>query len=118
MLIVLTTLPGVSLDNELLAVLAVGGPVGLGTYLAWVNQIWPVPTRVRGLVAALAGGLVGAWLGFNATGGLPAVITATVGTAAGANLALIFLDVYEARRGRRHVTSALSVGPEGESIRV
>lgn len=34
-LVVITTLPGVPLDHELLAVLSVGLPIGLGIYFAW-----------------------------------------------------------------------------------
>ena len=37
-LIVITTMPGVPLDDELLAVISVGLPIGLGIYLAWVNR--------------------------------------------------------------------------------
>ena len=37
-LIVITTMPGVPLDNELLAVLSVGVPVGLCIYWGWVHR--------------------------------------------------------------------------------
>jgi pimeloyl-ACP methyl ester carboxylesterase len=47
-LIVLTTLPGVPLDNEVLAVLGVGVPVGLGIYWAWVNRDWSAKTKGTG----------------------------------------------------------------------
>ena len=40
-----------------------------------------------------AGALVGAWLGFNATDGLLALITTIVGAAVGANLTLLALDI-------------------------
>ena len=43
-LIVITTLPGVPLDDELLAVLSVGVPVGLGIYWAWVHRDWSATT--------------------------------------------------------------------------
>ena len=46
-LIVLTTMPGVPLDGELLAVLAVGVPVGPGIYWAWVNRDWSPRRRRR-----------------------------------------------------------------------
>ena len=39
-LIVLTTMPGVPLDDALLAALSVGVPIGLGIYFAWVNRDW------------------------------------------------------------------------------
>ena len=37
-LFVLTIAPTVPLDNELLAVLSIGTPVGLGIYFAWVRR--------------------------------------------------------------------------------
>jgi hypothetical protein len=55
-------------------------------------------TKATGVAAATGGGLVGAWLGFNATEGLFALITAIVGAAVGAHLVLILLNISEARR--------------------
>jgi pimeloyl-ACP methyl ester carboxylesterase len=92
-LIVLTTMPGVALDNELLAALSIGGPIGLGLYLAWVNRDWSARTKVTGLAAAVTGALIGARLGFNTTEGLVAVLTTTVGAAVSGNLALLALDI-------------------------
>jgi hypothetical protein len=92
-LIVITTMPGIPLDDELLAGLCVGVPIGLGIYLAWVNRDRPAETKAMGFAAALAGGLVGAWLGFHATTDLLALITAIVGATAAANLTLILLDM-------------------------
>jgi hypothetical protein len=92
-LIVITTMPGVPLDDELLAMLSVGVPVGLGTYLAWVRRDWSAQTKSIGFAAAAAGALAGAWLGFHATTGLVALVTAIAGSIAGANLALILLDM-------------------------
>jgi hypothetical protein len=63
-LIVITTLPDVPLDDELLAALSIGGPIGLGIYLAWVNRDWSARTKFTGFAAALAA-LIGARLGFN-----------------------------------------------------
>ena len=40
-MIVLVALPTVPLDDELVAGLSIGLPIGLGTYLAWVNRDWP-----------------------------------------------------------------------------
>src|SRR6266511_1382646 len=37
-LVVMTTMPTVPLDDQLLAVASIGVPVGLGIYLAWVNR--------------------------------------------------------------------------------
>jgi pimeloyl-ACP methyl ester carboxylesterase len=92
-LIVITTMPRVPLDDELLAALSIGAPVGLGLYLAWVHRDWSARTKITGFAAAVAGALVGARLGFNATEGLFAVITTIVGAAAGGNLALLALDI-------------------------
>jgi pimeloyl-ACP methyl ester carboxylesterase len=92
-LIVLTTRWALPLDDELLAVLSVGVPVGLGIYWAWVHRAWPAQDKRIGLTAAAGGGLVGAWLGFHATPGLLALLTAIAGAIAGANLMLILFDM-------------------------
>jgi pimeloyl-ACP methyl ester carboxylesterase len=96
-LIVLTTMPGVTIDNELLAVLAVGVPVGLGIYWAWVHRDWDAGTKTTGFVAATVGALVGAWLGFNVTEGLAALLTAIVGAAVASNLILLVIDITSER---------------------
>jgi pimeloyl-ACP methyl ester carboxylesterase len=95
-LIVITTMPGVPLDDELLAMLSVGLPVGLGIYLAWVRRD-SAQSKAVGLAAAAAGALAGAWLGFHATVDLLALVTAIAGAVAGANLTLILLDMSQAR---------------------
>jgi pimeloyl-ACP methyl ester carboxylesterase len=100
LIIVLVALPTVPLDNELLAALSIGVPIGLGTYWAWVNRDWASRTKSIGLAAAMAGALVGAWIGFNAKPGLIAVITTIVGAAVGANLTLVALDIAWDRRVR------------------
>jgi pimeloyl-ACP methyl ester carboxylesterase len=99
-LLVIATMPGTPLDSELLATLSVGMPVGLCIYWAWVDRDWPVKTRMTGFALALAGALAGAWLGFHAAVDLLALVTAIVGASAGANLALILLDVAWSRQAR------------------
>jgi hypothetical protein len=99
-LVVLTTMPTVPLDDELLACLSIGLPVGLGIYLAWVHRDWQASARTVGRAAALGGALVGAWLGFHVEAGLFGVLTAIAGAGAGANLTLIFLDVARERTVR------------------
>jgi len=99
-LIVITTMPGVPLDDELLAALSVGVPIGLGVYFAWVNRDWTVTTKSTGLAAAAGGALVGAWLGFNATEDLLALVTAIVGAGVGGNLTLLALDIAWDRQVR------------------
>jgi pimeloyl-ACP methyl ester carboxylesterase len=99
-LIVLTTMPGVRIDNELLVVLSVGVPIGLGTYWTWVHRALSARSKRVGIAAAAAGALAGAWLGFHATDGLLALFTAIVGALAGANLAMILLDMSRGRSTR------------------
>ena len=66
-LIVITTMPGVPLDNAAARDLSVGVPVGLGIYWAWVRpRLAGLGASVSGFAAASAGALVGAWLGFHA----------------------------------------------------
>ena len=95
-LIVLATMPGVAIDDEPVVALSVGLPVGLGIYLAWVHRDWDRQRKGVGLAAAVAGALVGAWLGFHAMPGFAALITAIFGAIAGANLVLILLDMTRA----------------------
>ena len=99
-LIVLTALPTVPLDDELLAALSVGLPIGLGIYFAWVHRDWSRQSKATGLAAAAGGALVGAWLGFNTMEGLFALITAIVGAVVGANLTLLALDIAWDRQQR------------------
>jgi pimeloyl-ACP methyl ester carboxylesterase len=89
--------PGVSLDNQLLAVLGIGIPVGLGIWLAWVSPDRRHNATIQGFVGALAGALLGGWLGFHAGGGFMSLGTTVIGAIAGANLALILLDLWHAR---------------------
>jgi pimeloyl-ACP methyl ester carboxylesterase len=99
-LIVITTMPGTPLDDELLAAFSVGVPIGLGVYFAWVHRDWAARTKATGLAAGLGGALVGAWLGFHATEGLLALITSIVGAAVGGNIAMLGLDIAWDRQVR------------------
>ena len=92
-LIVLTTMPGTPVDGELLSALSIGAPIGLGAYFAWVRRDWSARTKSIGFAAAAGGALVGAWLGFNVTAGMLALITTIAAAAVGANLTLILLDI-------------------------
>ena len=96
--------PTLPLDNQALGVLSIGIPIGLGIYWAWVDPDWAKDARSRGFLAAAGGALIGAWLGFNATVGLLALITSILGAAAAANLALITYDVSRARSARSAAT--------------
>jgi hypothetical protein len=99
-------MPGTPLDDELLAGLSVGLPIGLGIYLAWVNRNWSARTKATGFAAAVAGALVGSWLGVNTTDGLLALITAIVGATVGANLLLLVLDIAWDRQARDRFAEA------------
>ena len=94
--LMLATMPSVPIDDDLLVALSVGVPVGLGIYLAWVHRDWASQKKGLGIAAAVAGALVGAWLGFHATAGFMALITAIFGAIAGGNLLLILLDMVRA----------------------
>jgi hypothetical protein len=96
-LIVLTALPDVTISNRLLMVSAVGTPTGLGVYWAWVHRDWRTSTKGMGRAAVAAGTLGGAWLGSQAAAVPLALLTAIAGAVAGANLALLMLDLWRAR---------------------
>lgn len=113
-LIVMTTLPTIPLDDELLVVLSIGAPIGLGIYWAWVHRDWSARTRTAGFSAAMGGALMGAWLGFHTTSGLLADVTTIVGAAACANLTLIVLDTLWARSVRDRIpATTVSPAPSG-----
>jgi len=95
-LIALTALPTVPLNDELLVCLAVGVPVGLGLFCAWVEPGWASRTKTTGLAVALGGALLGAWLGFNVTSagfGLLAPFVTVVGAVVGGNALVLALDI-------------------------
>ena len=109
-LIVLTTMPGVRIDNQLLVILSVGVPIGLGTYLAWVHRAFSAGSKRVGIAAAAVGALAGAWLAFHAAQGPLALLTAIVGALAGANLTLILLDMSRARATRNQSAATVTTG--------
>jgi pimeloyl-ACP methyl ester carboxylesterase len=112
-LVLLTTMTGTPLDNEVLAPLAAGIPVGLGVYLAWVDRDWSATTRLTGLAAAAGGAVLGGWLGFQAAGDLSALLTTIVGAIAGANLLLLALDIVWDRQAReRFAHDAIEAAPQ------
>jgi pimeloyl-ACP methyl ester carboxylesterase len=104
-LFVLTIAPTVPLDDELLAVLSIGTPIGLGIYWAWVRRALAPRARTAGFVAAVGGAFVGAWFGFHVIAGLIAVFTTIVGSAVGANLILLVLDSARDRTAREAATA-------------
>jgi pimeloyl-ACP methyl ester carboxylesterase len=100
-LIVLATMRSVPIDDDLPVALSCGLPAGLGIFLAWVHRDWSTKTKTTGVAAAIGGGLIGAWLGFNAASGLPAIATAILGAAVGANLILLAVDITWDRSNHR-----------------
>ena len=106
--IVQLAFPEVALDDVLLAVVSIGVPIGLGVYLAWVNRDLSATARTIGFWAALSCALGGAWLGFHAGTGLLAVVTTIVGAAAGANLAVLALDISWGRQVRERAAAAIA----------
>jgi pimeloyl-ACP methyl ester carboxylesterase len=108
-LVVLATMPGVPLTDELLAALSVGLPIGLGIYLAWVNRDWSARTKGTGFAAVAGGAVIGAWLGFSVTSagfGLLAPLLAIVGASVGGNLILLALDIGWDRQVRDRFAEA------------
>jgi hypothetical protein len=92
-MIVMGVWPGMPLDNELVAMLSIVLPVGVGVYWAWVHRDWTATTKAIGIGVAAAGAVLGAWFGFTSTAGLLAVVTAIVGAGVGANVALLLFDI-------------------------
>ena len=99
-LVVLTLWPALSLSSEMLGIVAPSVPIALGLYLAWAHRDWDRATKSRGLLAVTAGALLGGWIGFSATSGLSALVTTTIGAAAGGNLALIAVSLFRERSAR------------------
>jgi pimeloyl-ACP methyl ester carboxylesterase len=110
-LVAITAMPGLPLDDPLLCVLAVGVPVGLGAYLGWVHRDWSARSRFAGLLAAVAGAFAGTWLGLHAADGVLALLTAIAGAIAGANLLLILLDISRAGSRGHQAMSAEAQPP-------
>jgi uncharacterized protein YcfJ len=78
-------------------------PVAVASYCAWRDPN-RAATKTAGLSAAVAGALIGAWVGFTCATAMLAVATTLVGAVAGTNLALIACDVASETRRRRHAT--------------
>ncbi len=109
-LIVMTALLGVPVDDQLVVVLSVSLPIGLGIYWAWVHSDWSGATRRAGLACALGGALIAGWLGFNAIAGPLALVTTIVGAALGANLTLILFDMSRDRAVRHRFAATTANG--------
>jgi hypothetical protein len=106
-LIVATTMPGTPLDDQLLAMLSIGLPIGFGVYFAWVHRAFPVTRKSAGLALALGGGVLGAWLGFHAAIDMLALVTAILGAIGGSNLSLVIFDISSKLRTHDPVARSL-----------
>jgi hypothetical protein len=107
-LVVMTLWPTLSLSSEVFGILATSVPIALGLYLAWTHRAWDRATKSVGVLAAVAGAVLGGWLGFAAVSGMFALVTTIIGAAAAGNLALIVVSVVR-ERSARTATAALAV---------
>lgn len=99
-LVVLTALPTVAINDHPVVAIGVGIPIGLVVHLAWSRRDRTSTTATIGLVTALACALIGGWLGFQVLSGITALGTAIVGGIVGANLPLLVLDTVQDRPRR------------------
>jgi pimeloyl-ACP methyl ester carboxylesterase len=116
-LLVLRFLPSRPLDDPLLAVVSIAVPIWLGVYAGWVRPDTPKAMRARGIGAAGVGAVVGATLGFHATSGLMALITAIIGAAVVSNLSLLVLDIWTERAASRGTAASVVDLSETEHLR-
>jgi pimeloyl-ACP methyl ester carboxylesterase len=93
MLVVLTTLPTVPLDDQVLVVISVGLPVALAVYCGWLKRESSPTIRLVGLGTVLSAGILGAWLGYHVSAPSLGAVTGMLAAVAAANLGLIVLDV-------------------------
>jgi pimeloyl-ACP methyl ester carboxylesterase len=114
-LIVLTAWPTLPLDDEVLALVSVGIPVGLGIYWASARPADPERSRIARFVATAVGAIIGAWLGYNVSSGLFALVTAILGAVAGANLIVLGLDVWRDRAAREPAEAVADAMPALEA---
>ena len=101
-LVVLTTLPTVPLDDQALVVISVGLPVALAVYCGWLKRDSSPTIKLVGLGTVLSAAILGAWLGYHVSAPSLGAVTGTLAAVAAANLGLIVLDVVEI--GERPVT--------------
>jgi hypothetical protein len=109
-LVALSALPTVPVDDQALAVISVGLPVGLAVYCGWLRRdSLPVVKRV-GAAAAFVAATLGGWLGYHVPATpLLGAVTGALAAVAVANLGLIAVDV--ARLGERPETVPATAVP-------
>jgi pimeloyl-ACP methyl ester carboxylesterase len=101
-LVALTALPTVPLQDEVLALVSISIPVAVGTYWASRGEA-SEGTRTARFVATVVSAVFGAWLGFHVTAatlGMVAPVLAIVGATAAANLTVLVLDIRRDRAAR------------------
>jgi hypothetical protein len=89
------------LEDPLVTVVSVAVAIWLGVYAGWVSTETPKAMRAKGIGTAAFGAVLGAALGFYATSGLLALITAIIGAAVVSNLSLLVLDIWTERAASR-----------------
>jgi hypothetical protein len=75
-----------------------------------------VPSKGIGLATSVASSLVGVWLGFHATTGLTALVTAILGAVAGANLVLMRLAMMWVRSAGDRVATGTAAETRSTGI--
>ncbi|GAA0268248.1 alpha/beta fold hydrolase [Cryptosporangium japonicum] len=93
-LLVWSVLPQTPLFSSRVIVPSLALFVGLGVVLAWIAPDRPARARRIGAGVAVGGAAAGAFLGLFALAGVTGLLTALIGAAAGANLALLLLDRF------------------------
>jgi pimeloyl-ACP methyl ester carboxylesterase len=102
MLVALTTLPTVPLDDQALVLISVGLPVALAVYCGWLKRDTSPTIKLVGVGTVLSTAILGTWLGYHVSAPSLGAVTGTLAAVAAANLALVVLDVVEV--GERPVT--------------
>jgi hypothetical protein len=112
-LIVLTFWTTVPLSDELPGVISASVPVALGLYLAWTHRDAGRAAKIRGLLAASVGALLGGWYGYTVIPGFIGLFATIIGAIAAGNIALIALGLWGDR-----LTRPAAVPPRDVAIEV
>ncbi len=91
LLVALTTLPTVPLNDQVLVVISIGLPGALAVYCGWLKRDSSPRIKLVGLGTVLGAAILGTWLGYHVPPLGP--VTGTLAAVAAANLGLIVLDV-------------------------
>ena len=106
-LIALTALPTVPITDEVLVLVSVAIPTGVGIY--WAARSDSGRTSTARFAATMVSAVIGAWLGLNVTSaafGLFAPLLAIVTATAGANLIVLALDIRRERAAAEPAAAA------------